>query len=64
MTTAAKTEACPTCKKPADDVYKPFCSKRCADLDLGKWLDGAYVIAGSSPLDHSIGSDDDETGDI
>ena len=35
---------CPMCNKVQDKKYRPFCSKRCADLDLGKWLTGAYVI--------------------
>jgi hypothetical protein len=37
---------CPLCGKPATDRYKPFCSKRCADIDLGKWLKGGYAIPG------------------
>ena len=32
------------CKRPAHERYRPFCSKRCADLDLGRWLKGAYAI--------------------
>lgn len=35
---------CPICRKPADDHYRPFCSKRCADRDLGRWLTGGYAI--------------------
>ena len=36
---------CPICKKELDDMkYKPFCSKRCADIDLGNWFNGAYAI--------------------
>jgi endogenous inhibitor of DNA gyrase (YacG/DUF329 family) len=36
---------CPICKKrEAVEAYKPFCTKRCADLDLGQWLDGGYAI--------------------
>lgn len=35
---------CPVCGKPAVVEYRPFCSKRCADLDLGQWLDGGYRI--------------------
>lgn len=36
---------CPICRRnPTDPAYKPFCSKRCADLDLQKWLTGAYVL--------------------
>ena len=36
--------SCPICKKAADQKFRPFCSKRCADIDLGKWLDGKYAI--------------------
>ena len=43
--------ACPTCKKPSSARYKPFCSKRCADLDLGRWLDGDYVLPGNTPIE-------------
>ena len=35
---------CPECRKPSQTGYQPFCSKRCADLDLGRWLNGAYAI--------------------
>jgi endogenous inhibitor of DNA gyrase (YacG/DUF329 family) len=37
---------CPTCRRPAHPDYRPFCSPRCADVDLGRWLTGAYVIPG------------------
>lgn len=37
--------ACPICKKnPPAEAYKPFCSRRCADLDLQRWLTGSYVL--------------------
>jgi len=39
--------ACPICGKPADPKYRPFCSSRCADIDLARWLRGDYVIPGS-----------------
>jgi endogenous inhibitor of DNA gyrase (YacG/DUF329 family) len=35
---------CPICGKPADAKHRPFCSKRCAMIDLGRWLDGRYSI--------------------
>ncbi|MFN6978372.1 MAG: DNA gyrase inhibitor YacG [Gemmobacter sp.] len=35
---------CPICRKPADPAYRPFCSRRCADVDLGRWLTGGYAI--------------------
>jgi len=36
--------SCPICDRKADQKYKPFCSRRCADVDLGKWLTGSYAI--------------------
>lgn len=33
---------CPICLQPAVREYRPFCSRRCADVDLGKWLTGQY----------------------
>ena len=38
------TRKCPICGKPADAVLRPFCSKRCADVDLHRWLPGVYVV--------------------
>jgi endogenous inhibitor of DNA gyrase (YacG/DUF329 family) len=37
---------CPNCSAPTVDAYRPFCSRRCADVDLGRWLTGGYAIAG------------------
>ncbi|SDD28314.1 hypothetical protein SAMN05421538_101280 [Paracoccus isoporae] len=37
---------CPICKKPSVAAYRPFCSRRCADVDLAHWLRGDYVIPG------------------
>ena len=55
----AQTRLCPICKRPLDARedslrFRPFCSKRCADVDLGRWLKGAYAIP-------AVESDDDET---
>ena len=36
---------CPICQKPTEKAFRPFCSKRCADLDLAKWFDGTYTLA-------------------
>ncbi len=33
---------CPACDAPAEHRFRPFCSKRCPDADLGRWLRGAY----------------------
>ena len=35
---------CPLCGKPADVAFRPFCSKRCADVDLQRWFTGGYAI--------------------
>jgi endogenous inhibitor of DNA gyrase (YacG/DUF329 family) len=35
---------CPICGKPTVEAYRPFCSKRCADVDLARWLRGDYAI--------------------
>ena len=37
---------CPICGKPMDQRFRPFCSRRCADVDLSRWLKGAYAIPG------------------
>ncbi|NCP62054.1 MAG: DNA gyrase inhibitor YacG [Alphaproteobacteria bacterium] len=48
-TEASKKELpqkCALCKKKAIRAYRPFCSKRCKDIDLGNWFTGKYVIVG------------------
>ena len=35
---------CPICGKPRIEAFKPFCSKRCADVDLNRWLSGVYAV--------------------
>ena len=50
---------CPICRrKPVDEKYKPFCSKRCADVDLQRWFAGSYAVPG--PADDMPSRDDDE----
>jgi endogenous inhibitor of DNA gyrase (YacG/DUF329 family) len=41
------SERCPICRKPATPAARPFCSARCADIDLGRWLTGQYVVPGT-----------------
>ncbi|MCC5975000.1 MAG: DNA gyrase inhibitor YacG [Rubellimicrobium sp.] len=41
--------ACPICARETDPRYRPFCSKRCADIDLAKWLTGSYAIPSEEP---------------
>ena len=35
---------CPICAKASDPTYRPFCSRRCANIDLGRWLNESYVL--------------------
>lgn len=42
---------CPICKKDAVQKYRPFCSRRCADVDLGRWLNGSYAVPSEDPDD-------------
>lgn len=51
---------CPMCGKAATAAYKPFCSKRCADLDLARWLGEGYRIpTDERPGDGDFGNDED-----
>jgi len=43
-----RERTCPICGKPRSARYPPFCSRRCADVDLHRWLKGAYVIPGGA----------------
>ena len=45
---AGERQACVICGKPRDPRYAPFCSSRCADVDLHRWLKGTYVIPGAN----------------
>ncbi|MGX0976074.1 endogenous inhibitor of DNA gyrase (YacG/DUF329 family) [Roseovarius sp. MBR-51] len=42
---------CPICQKKTDHAYRPFCSRRCADIDLGKWFAGDYAVPSTEPPD-------------
>ena len=47
--------SCPICARDTDPAVRPFCSKRCADIDLARWLTGSYAI----PADAEDRGDDD-----
>jgi len=55
------TDRCPICRRPAEPAVKPFCSRRCADVDLQRWFSGAYVIpvAGTDEDERPGGQDPD-----
>jgi len=48
---------CAICSKPQDDAYRPFCSKRCADVDLQRWFTGRYAVP---VVENETGPEDDE----
>lgn len=53
---AKKTPGCPICGRPRPQGeeagrYRPFCSKRCADVDLQRWLTGSYAVPASDDED-------------
>lgn len=51
---------CPICERPVEPKYRPFCSKRCADVDLGRWFKESYRIpADEAPGDGSLGDSED-----
>jgi endogenous inhibitor of DNA gyrase (YacG/DUF329 family) len=52
------TRPCPICGKPSSQEDYPFCSKRCADIDLNRWLSGSYVIP-AKPEEDEMAADPD-----
>jgi endogenous inhibitor of DNA gyrase (YacG/DUF329 family) len=59
----AHRSACPICGKPVERAFRPFCSRRCADVDLNRWLTGAYAIpAAEANEDADAGADDAAMG--
>ena len=58
--------ACPICGAEPDPGLRPFCSKRCADVDLGRWLTGAYAIPGETAEapDPASGGDGERPGPV
>ncbi|RED52068.1 DNA gyrase inhibitor YacG [Aestuariispira insulae] len=45
----SETGQCSICGKPSEEKYKPFCSRRCADVDLHRWMGGTYRIPTEEP---------------
>ena len=39
-----RSKSCPICGKPAVEKFQPFCSRRCANVDLNRWLSGVYAV--------------------
>jgi endogenous inhibitor of DNA gyrase (YacG/DUF329 family) len=58
-TDAQAPKRCPICGKPADPRFRPFCSRRCADIDLGRWFTEVYTVP-ERPPDPKQPADDEE----
>jgi endogenous inhibitor of DNA gyrase (YacG/DUF329 family) len=67
----ASVPACAICGNPRSEEYRPFCSKRCADVDLGRWLNGSYAVPvetdadedGENPAESIIPAPNEDGGD-
>ncbi len=55
---------CPVCGAPPCAGYRPFCSRRCADRDLGHWLEGAYAIPTEEAPAETAGEEDLSSADL
>jgi endogenous inhibitor of DNA gyrase (YacG/DUF329 family) len=51
--------ACPICGKPEAAAHRPFCSKRCALLDLGRWLGGDYRLPTNEAVEDASPEDEE-----
>lgn len=58
----APARPCPICGKPSVFAMRPFCSKRCADIDLHRWLGGVYAIP-AGPADEEPGATGTDGGE-
>jgi hypothetical protein len=56
--TDVAVRSCPICRKPEEQKFRPFCSKRCADVDLSRWLKGSYAIPAEEKVPDAV--EDDE----
>ena len=64
----AGTRTCPICNRPLGEHedgfrFRPFCSQRCADIDLGRWLRGAYAIPAAEAEDEGGETAEGKSGD-
>ena len=53
---------CPICSKMSVDKFHPFCSERCANIDLHRWLGGSYRIPSREPADFAESGRDRDDG--
>ena len=51
-----RLKPCPVCGKLAIEQFRPFCSRRCTDVDLNRWLSGVYTVP-EAENDERVGDD-------
>jgi endogenous inhibitor of DNA gyrase (YacG/DUF329 family) len=56
----APRQACPICGKETAAAFRPFCSKRCVDVDLNRWLSGVYAVPGTEDEEEDERRDESE----
>jgi endogenous inhibitor of DNA gyrase (YacG/DUF329 family) len=56
--TQPSTRKCPICRRAQETTFQPFCSKRCADIDLARWLNGTYAIPAEERVPDVIDGDE------
>ena len=61
LVTFKPRRACPLCKRPSQPKFHPFCSDRCVQIDLGKWLGGTYAIPAAETDDMTSNDESSET---
>lgn len=56
---------CPICGRPAVEQHRPFCSRRCALIDLGRWVGGNYRVPahGNDDAEEDLPAAEDEEPD-
>lgn len=63
----ARLVSCPYCKKQVEystsNPFRPFCSKRCKDIDLGDWADERFRVPSADPVQEDLQLPQDESGD-
>ena len=56
---AEKIKKCPLCKKVMDRDFSPFCSRKCKNIDLNRWLSDSYVIPGNEMISNDMPTDEE-----
>ncbi len=59
VTPLRRLRKCAVCRRPVVAAHHPFCSRRCADVDLNRWLGGRYAIPGD-PVVPQEGAEDED----